>query len=145
MSPVVSMKMKLEKSTVFMRDRVTVLAPHSRSAWPFATASKRVCVVTGTYFTASFAILSCFSSEATTWRHRSTEKPVTLLLASTKLKGAASVRCAIVMVLVSAIFFRRPSRACAPAAEHRQRGANEETGAEHGNSWWMHGKDSSTR
>ncbi len=111
------MKMKLEKSTVFMRDSVTVLAPHSMSAWPFAIASKRVCAVTGTYFTASLSTLSCRSSDATTRRQRSTEKPVTLLLASTKLNGAASVRWAIVMVLVSAIFLRWPSSACAPAAD----------------------------
>ncbi len=49
-----------------MRDSVTVLAPHSMSAWPLATASKRVCDVTGTHWISMPVTLNCFSSDATT-------------------------------------------------------------------------------
>ena len=37
------------KSTILMRDRETVLEPHSMSAWPSATALKRVLESTGTH------------------------------------------------------------------------------------------------
>ena len=70
--PVPSTKMKLEKSTVFMRPSVTVLEPHSRSARPLATASKRLSTVTGTQFTCSAPAPSCSSIAVTTRRQRST-------------------------------------------------------------------------
>ena len=55
-----------------MRARVTVLAPHSMSAWPLATAVKRLCVVTGTHFICSGETPICFSSTPMTRLHRST-------------------------------------------------------------------------
>ena len=41
-TPVLSMKIKFEKSTSFIRLKVTVLEPHSISAFPLATAENRV-------------------------------------------------------------------------------------------------------
>ena len=48
-----SRKVSVENATSFMRPSVTVLAPHSMSAWPLAIALNRVCVVTGTHLTCS--------------------------------------------------------------------------------------------
>ena len=72
--------MTLEKSTSFMRVRVMVLEPHSMSARPFATASKRDWTVTGTQSILSGWILSWRSIELTTRLHSSIEKPSTCLL-----------------------------------------------------------------
>jgi hypothetical protein len=121
-SPVDSRKMKLEKSTSLRRDSVTVLELHSMSACPFATASKRVCVVTGSHLIFNSLMLSWLSMELTTRLHKSTEKPTTSFLSSVNENGVASARYAIVMVFESAIFFNRPSRPWAtagPAATSR--------------------------
>ena len=71
-TPVPSTKVSEEKPTSFMRDKVTLVAPHSMSAWPPATVAKRFCTVTGTHLTCSDAPPSWRSSELTTLRHRST-------------------------------------------------------------------------
>ncbi len=71
-SPVPSTKVSDEKATSFMRPMVTVVAPHSMSAWPLLMALKRVCVVTGTHFTCSGTTPSCFSMTPITLRHSST-------------------------------------------------------------------------
>jgi len=57
------------------------------------TASKRVCVVTGSHLIVSFSfILSWLSMELATRLHRSMEKPAISLLSSMKEKGVASTR-----------------------------------------------------
>ena len=71
-SPVPSTKVSEEKPTSFMRPSVTVVAPHSMSAWPLAMALKRFCTVTGTHFTCSGATPICRSITPMTLRHRST-------------------------------------------------------------------------
>ena len=66
------MKVSDENATSFIRPSVTVLAPHSMSAWPLAIALNRVCVVTGTHLTCSGATPSWRSITAMTPRHMST-------------------------------------------------------------------------
>ena len=91
-SPVVSTKMTLEKSTSFMRASVIVLEPHSMSAWPLATASKRVCTVTGTQLIFRPGTLSWRSIELTTRLHRSIVKPSGRFLSLANENGTASAR-----------------------------------------------------
>jgi hypothetical protein len=69
-----------------------VLEPHSRSARPLATASKRDWTVTATQFTFRPWILSWRSIELTTRLHRSIEKPSGWLLAPVNENGTASAR-----------------------------------------------------
>lgn len=72
-TPVVSTKMKYEKSTSFMRPNVTVLEPHSISVLPEATAENRELTVTGTHSTLRLSRPSCFWMELTTRLQRSIE------------------------------------------------------------------------
>ena len=55
-----------------MRPSVTVLAPHSMSAWPLAIAVNRVCDVTGTHLTCNGDTPTWRSITVTMPRHRST-------------------------------------------------------------------------
>ena len=71
-TPVPSTKVSDEKSTSFMRPSVTVVAPHSMSAWPLLMAVKRVCTVTGTHLTCSGITPIWRSITPMTLRHRST-------------------------------------------------------------------------
>src|SRR6185295_7534533 len=89
---------------------VAVLDPHSRSAFPLATASNRVSVVTGTHSTLSALSFSRLFIRSTTRLQRSTVKPVTCLSALTKENGAASVRWAILIVPVRAMSSSRSAR-----------------------------------
>jgi hypothetical protein len=90
-----------------------VLEPHSMSARPLATTSKRDCTVTGTQFTLSPCTLSWRSIELTTRLHSSITKPSGCLPSRANENGTASARYPMAMVLVSAIFFKRPSSAWA--------------------------------
>jgi hypothetical protein len=67
---VFSTKMKLEKSTSFMRLRLTVLEPHSMSAAPLAIAANLSCVVTDTHSIPSCVLSRC-AIERTTSLQRS--------------------------------------------------------------------------
>jgi hypothetical protein len=60
------------KPTTFIRDRVTVAAPHCISACPLPTAVKRICKVTGTHLTCKDATPAYCSGERIMLRHRST-------------------------------------------------------------------------
>ena len=91
-SPVVSTKITLEKSTSFMRVSVIVLEPHSMSARPLATDSKRDCSVTGTQLTFRPWMPSWRSIELTMRLHRSIEKPMGSFLSPVKENGMASAR-----------------------------------------------------
>jgi hypothetical protein len=71
-SPVPSTKVSVENPTSFMRPSVTVVAPHSMSAWPLLMAVKRVCTVTGTHLTCSGTTPIWRSMAPMTLRHRST-------------------------------------------------------------------------
>jgi len=71
-SPVPSTNTSDEKSTSFMRESVTVVAPHSMSTWPPATALNRDCTVTGTHCTFSGATPSWRSMTPMTLRQSST-------------------------------------------------------------------------
>jgi hypothetical protein len=70
MMPVLSTKVTDEKSTCFMRDSVMVDEPHSMSALPCATMSKRFWVVTSTHSILSGAF-SDLPIHSTASRHRS--------------------------------------------------------------------------
>ena len=67
-----SRKVRVENETSRIRPSVTVLAPHSMSAWPLEMAVKRFCVVTGTHLTCSGETPICRSITPMTLRHRST-------------------------------------------------------------------------
>src|SRR6516225_7412080 len=64
-----------KKSTSFMRPRVTVLEPHSMSAWPLEIAEKRVCTVTGTHSILMSDTPNCCAIDSVTSWHSSREKP----------------------------------------------------------------------
>ena len=70
-TPVDSTNTTLEKSTSFMRESVTVLAPHSMSALPPATAARRVCTVTGTHSIFRSCRPNCCSMDFATSRQKS--------------------------------------------------------------------------
>jgi hypothetical protein len=70
--PVPSRNVSVEKATSFMRPSVTVLAPHSMSAWPLLMAVKRFCDVTGTHLTCNGDTPTWRSITLMTPRHTST-------------------------------------------------------------------------
>jgi hypothetical protein len=72
-TPVLSAKIRLEKSAIFMRDSETVVDPHSMSAVPSAMASNRVRVSTCTQRTVRSARPSSRRSELATRSQSSIE------------------------------------------------------------------------
>src|SRR5512143_3986638 len=89
------------------------------SAWPLATASKRVWTVTRTQLIFKSLRFSWRAIESTTRLQRSMVNPVISFCSSVYENGMASVRYAMFTVLLSAIFFSRPSRARASEAAEK--------------------------
>src|SRR6516225_10468217 len=117
-----------KKSTSFMRPRVTVLEPHSMSAWPLEIAEKRVCTVTGTHSILMSDTPNCCAIDSVTSWHSSREKPAGSPFSFLNENGVASVRYAIRTVLLSIIDFRRLSAGigvCAKALASEAKNATE--------------------